>query len=82
MRSDRSGQQVGQQVGIDLGWCPGCRAETTVEIVILSGDPGPTGVCVDCGDGIEMWWADPVVAAATSLVTGPVAGERPPPRAS
>lgn len=62
-----------QQVGIDVVWCPGCRDDTTVETVLLPGDPGTVGVCLECGDGIEMWWLSPTPAAR---------GERRPPRAS
>ncbi len=66
-------QQAGQQVvGIDIAWCPGCRAETTVETVTLRGDPGPVAVCLACGDGTEMGWDSPATAAAGEL----------PPRAS
>lgn len=46
-----------RHVAIELAWCPGCRADCTVEIVMLAGDPGPVAVCVDCGLGVETWWS-------------------------
>jgi hypothetical protein len=64
------GQHADQQVvGIDIAWCTGCRAETTVETVTLRGDPGPVAVCLACGNGTEMGWDSAAAAAA---------GERPP----
>lgn len=59
----RHGQDV-QQVGIEIAWCPGCGVDTTVETVVLPGDPGPVGVCCDCGEGIELWWFSPAPAGA------------------
>ncbi|MQA15266.1 MAG: hypothetical protein GEV09_14180 [Pseudonocardiaceae bacterium] len=61
MRPDPHNQRIGddQQVGIEIAWCPGCRADVTVETVTLPDDPAPVAVCVDCGGGIELWWATP-----------------------
>jgi hypothetical protein len=45
-----------RQFSIEVAWCPACRAECTVEIVALAGDPAPVAICVDCGLGVETWW--------------------------
>ncbi len=45
-----------RQVSIEMAWCPACRAECTVEIIALAGDPAPVAICVDCGLGVETWW--------------------------
>ncbi len=43
------------EVVVDTGWCPLCRAECTVEVIQVAGDPGPVAVCLDCGGGVECW---------------------------
>ncbi|MGH3836634.1 MAG: hypothetical protein ACRDSF_13175 [Pseudonocardiaceae bacterium] len=45
-----------RQVSIEVAWCPACRADCTVEVIALAGDPGPVAICVGCGLGVETWW--------------------------
>ncbi|MGH4013716.1 MAG: hypothetical protein ACRDSL_07230 [Pseudonocardiaceae bacterium] len=52
-----------RRVIIEIAWCPGCRADCTVEIVTLPGDPAPVAVCVDCGLGVETWWSPELLAS-------------------
>ena len=53
-----------QRITIEIAWCPGCRADCTVEVVVLAGDPAPVAVCVDCGLGVETWWLPGVPPSA------------------
>ena len=64
-----------RQVSIEMAWCPACRAECTVEIMALAGDPAPVAICVDCGLGVETWRL-PGLLAATSEVEGADHGVR------
>ena len=64
-----------QRFSLDVAWCPGCRADCTVEIVALAGDPGPVAVCVDCGLGVETWWS-PGLLADTRLADTRLADTR------
>ena len=55
---------VDRQVSIEMAWCPACRAECTVEIIALAGDPAPVAICVDCGLGVETWWLPGLLTTA------------------
>ena len=50
-----------RQITFEIAWCPGCRADCTVEIVTVDDDPFPVAVCVDCGLGVEIYWSAGVV---------------------
>ncbi|MGH3887485.1 MAG: hypothetical protein ACRDSZ_13110 [Pseudonocardiaceae bacterium] len=45
-----------RQVSIEVAWCPVCRADRTLEVIALVGDPEPVAVCVGCNLGVETWW--------------------------
>ncbi|MGH3871269.1 MAG: hypothetical protein ACRDSR_07085 [Pseudonocardiaceae bacterium] len=45
-----------RQVSIDVAWCPVCRADCTVEVTALAGDPEPVAICVGCDLGMQAGW--------------------------
>jgi hypothetical protein len=64
-----------RQISTEVAWCPACRADCTVEVIALAGDPGPVALCVDCGLGVETWWL-PELLATTHEVDGAGGGVR------
>jgi hypothetical protein len=65
----------GWRVSTDVAWCPTCRADCTVEVIALAGDPGPVALCVDCNLGVEIWWL-PELLTTTHEVDGAGGGVR------
>lgn len=45
-----------RHISIEVAWCPACRADCTVEIIALPGDPGPVAICVGCDLAVDTWW--------------------------
>lgn len=58
-----------QPVAAEIAWCPGCRADCPMEIVVLPDAPGPVAVCADCGLGVETWWSPELLVRAPELLS-------------
>ncbi|MGH4011702.1 MAG: hypothetical protein ACRDTH_26645 [Pseudonocardiaceae bacterium] len=56
-----------RQVSIEVAWCPACRADCTVEVIALAGDPEPVAICVSCGLGMETWWLPGLLPASPEV---------------
>lgn len=58
---------AGSELRVEVHRCPECATDRVVQIVQLTGEPGPVAVCADCGAGVELWLADvtPERAAGT-----------------